>query len=133
MRLFHIFLIVTVFCTSCKKDLVDATQNDIDDVQSLESFKSEIKEGTTVVFYFASWCSVCEEFRPTVESVQKSDDLTSVKCLEVEYDDNRDVFTDQGVNSFPQLVVYKDGLEQTRLIGKNHSEDEVRDTIKKFL
>ena len=122
-----------IFFAACKKDLVDATKNDIEDVQSLDAFKADIKEGSTVVFYFASWCSVCEEFRPTVESVQQNDEVNSVKFLEVEYDDNRDVFTDQGVNSFPQLLIYKDGLEQKRLIGKNHSESEVLDAIKENL
>jgi thioredoxin 1 len=133
MRMTIFLSIIIIGFSSCKKDLVDASKNNITDVQSLETFKSEIKEGTSVVFYFAAWCSVCEEFRPTFESVEQNVDLSLTRFLEVEYDENRDVFEDQGVNSFPQLLIYVDGLEQERLIGKNHTESEVVNTIKKYL
>ncbi|PCJ64303.1 MAG: hypothetical protein COA58_13190 [Bacteroidetes bacterium] len=133
MRNALIALMVIVGFGSCKKELVDASTNDIADISSLEGFKADIKEGTTVVFFFAVWCEVCEEFRPTVESVSTHSDVSEANFLEVEYEDNRDIFKEFGVSSFPQLIVYKNGTEQEKLIGKNHTQEEVINTIKKYL
>lgn len=125
-------LVTILTLSSCKKDLVDPTKNEIADASSLEQFQSEVSEGTSMVFFHAAWCSNCEELRPTVEKIAGSEDLQDVKFLEVDYDETRDVFKEYEVEGFPQLLFFKNGAEQERLVGKNQTEAGILATLNKY-
>lgn len=128
-----VFFLVALAFVSCKKDLVDPDANDIADVSSLDQFKARIDTGTSMVFFFAVWCENCEELRPTIEKVSENADYPNVTFVEVDYDATRDVFTEYNVSSFPQVLFFKDGVEQERLVGKNQSEQKILDTLEKHL
>lgn len=55
---------------------------------------------------------MCEEFRPTVELVSSDSAVPFTSFIEVEYDANRYIFKEYNVSSFPQLLFFKDGIEQ---------------------
>jgi thioredoxin 1 len=126
-----LFLILSLSLAACKKDLVDPTANAIGDVASLAQFRSEISEGTAMVFFFAVWCENCEELRPTIETVSENQEFSKVTFIEVDYDATRDIFSEYGVKSFPQVLFFKEGVEQERLVGKNQSEQKIADTLKR--
>jgi len=117
---------------SCKKDLVDTSTNQIEDVTDLQSFKNQISSGVSLVFFHASWCKICKEQRPHFESAAVNTDLNFVLFLEVEYDDNPEICDEYDVPGFPQTLVFKDGIEQTRLKGSGHNEQELKDLLLQF-
>ena len=69
-----------------------------------------------MVFFHAAWCSVCKEQRPLVESASESEELSFAKFIEVEYDDQRDIFDTYNINSFPQIAFFKNGEIKEKLI-----------------
>ena len=129
-------IILSVFAvlisTGCKKELVDTGANDITDIDDLGTFKSEIATGVSVVFFHASWCSICAEQRPHVEAASKNEEVKFARVIEIEYDDNKPIFTDFNVDGFPQLLIFKEGTEQTRLKGKGHDEAKLVSLIKQY-
>lgn len=131
-NLIPILLIFGLTTLGCKKDLVDTSANNIEDVLEDSSFESKIAEGTTVAFFHASWCSSCEQQRPAVEQASEKEELSFATFIEVEYDDSREIFDSQNVGGFPQILIYKNGVEQERLIGKGHSVSEIIDAVLKY-
>jgi len=123
------FILIFISTTSCKKDLVDTSANQIEDVTDLQSFKSQISSGVSLVFFHASWCKICKEQRPHFESASENSDLNFVLFLEVEYDDNPEICDEYDVPGFPQTLVFKDGVEQTRVKGSGHTEQELKDLL----
>lgn len=122
----------TILLMSCKKELVDTSLNDIEDITGLEKFNASIAEGVTMAFFHADWCHHCEELRPTVEAVSSDSSLSFAKYIEVNYDDNKDVFDDKNVSSFPHLLFFRDGEEQSRLVGKSHSREAITAELEKY-
>ena len=131
----NIILLSTLILTfsACKKDLVDTTLNDIKDVTSLSEFQSDISSGVSLVFFHASWCHICEEQRPAVEETATNPDLSNVMFFEVEYDDNKDVTNEYNVPGFPQILLFKDGVEQKRYTGKGHTAETLANALKALL
>jgi thiol-disulfide isomerase/thioredoxin len=78
----------------------------LEDISSVDAFKNKVAKGTSMVFYSAIWCEVCEDFRPTVELVSTNPDLSAFNFIEIEYDDNRDIFNEYSVNSFPTVLLF---------------------------
>lgn len=129
----HIFisllLIGMLGFSACKKDLVDTSANEVQDVNSEQTFDEIIAEGVTVAFFHASWCSNCEEQRPAFESASESEELNFATFIEIEYEDNKDINSKYNVPGFPTMVFFKDNEETDRLVGKGHSEQEIKDIV----
>lgn len=123
---------VLVFATACKKDLVDTSANQIEDVTDLQTFKNQISSGVSLVFFHASWCSICKEQRPHFEAASVNSELDFVLFLEVEYEDNPEISDEYNVPGFPQTLVFIDGVEKERLKGSGHSEEELKTLLLKY-
>ncbi|MGB0851117.1 MAG: thioredoxin family protein [Bacteroidia bacterium] len=119
--------------TSCRKELVDTSLNTLEDVTTASELESAIEKGVTVVFFHATWCSVCEEQRPAVESAAESEDAEGITFLEVDHVDNKSLFKDYDVDGFPQILFFSDGDERERLKGKGHSVEDIISTANKYL
>ena len=115
-----------VFASSCKEDIVDTTQNQLEDITSEAQFDAAIKEGVSMIFYHASWCTKCAAQRPAVEAQTENQDFSSVFFGEVEYEDFPSIVTKSKVNGFPTIVIFKNGEEVKRFSGQGHSESEIR-------
>jgi len=126
-------LVSLITLSSCKKDLVDTSKNNIPDVTNLQKFITDIESGVSFVFFHASWCENCEKQRPAVEAASNNMELDFVRFLEVEFDDNEEVNKEYGVTGFPQILIFKDGVEQTRLIGKGHSQEKIASLLKTYM
>ena len=131
LTLFSLFFLFIGF-TACKKDLVDTSANDIEDVNDLQAFKTKISSGVSLVFFHASWCPTCKEQRPNFEAAAVNTDLSFTLFLEVEYDDNPEICDEYDVPGFPQTLVFKDGVEQTRLKGSGHSEQVLKELLEQY-
>jgi len=87
------------------------------------NFEDEVKEGIVFVKFFAPWCGHCKRMAPTWEQLAqdyKETDgvkIAHVDCTE-ENNVNRDLCNGQGVNGFPTLNIYKNGVKAEEYSGK---------------
>ena len=77
-----------------------------------EEFDEMIKEGTTLIDFFADWCGPCKMLGPVVEEV--SAEYPDIQFAKVNVDDNMDLAERFSIMSIPQVFVFKDG----EVIGK---------------
>lgn len=100
--------------------------------KSIEGFNAGDK--VTLMYFSATWCGHCQDFKPTWEKLQKyvknnSDDFASSVKL-INYDSDRDTkqFEKYNVKQFPTLILLKDD-------GSTIKFEENRDleTLKSFI
>lgn len=70
-------------------------------------FHEEIKQGVTFVDFYADWCGPCKMLAPFVE--EASEQLTDVKFLKVNVDQEPELSGEFGIMSIPTLLIFKDG------------------------
>lgn len=73
-----------------------------------------------VVYFFMVGCPHCEAMRPAWNDAKKQ-----LKHVKVEEKEANQVGMDDGVQSFPTIVVLKNGKEVKRLEGKRDSGKEI--------
>lgn len=122
-----------VFVSCDKSDDNQSVVSDLKDINSLSDYENEIKSGVSLIFYHASWCTICKAQRPAVEALSKDDVLKSVKFRQVDTDKNKDITTKFNVSGQPVIIVYKNGKEEKRLIGSGHSQQKLTDILKALL
>lgn len=74
---------------------------------NLEEFNEIIKEGTVFVDFYADWCGPCKMLSPFVE--EASNQITDVKFVKVNVDEQNELASQFQVMSIPTLLVIKDG------------------------
>ena len=79
-----------------------------------ESFDSMVKDGLTLVDFWASWCGPCQMFGPIFEEV--SDITPDVHFVKFEIDEgNRRTPARFGIRSIPSVLAFKNGeLKEAR-------------------
>ena len=83
---------------------------------SNDTFDSSIKDGVTLVDFWAPWCGPCRMMTPILEklSTEFTDKADIVKC---NVEDNNALAAKYGVSNIPTLIIFKDGEEVTRQSG----------------
>jgi len=88
-----------------------------------DNFEAETKSGVAFVKFFAPWCGHCKRLAPTWEELAKkfgdNEDVVigHVDCTAAD-NINRPLCDAQGVNGFPTLHIYKDGVKAEEYNGK---------------
>lgn len=81
-----------------------------------ENFTAEIKQGVTLVDFYADWCGPCRMLAPVLEQVaQEVQGKASIAKLDI--DQAQAVTGDLQISSVPTLILFKDGKEHKRIIG----------------
>ncbi len=93
-------------------------------------FEKEIKEGVTLVDFFATWCMPCRMMGQILEDIAQGVE-GKVKIVKVDVDENPNLARQYGVMSIPTLIIFKDGKEQEKHIGVWQYEDCI-ETLKKY-
>lgn len=81
-----------------------------------EDFEKTIKEGVTLVDFFATWCGPCKMLAPILENVAK-DVEGKAKVCKIDVDEAGEIAQSFGIMSVPTMIIFKDGVEMQRLIG----------------
>jgi len=83
---------------------------------TVENFDETIKNGKTLVDFFATWCGPCKMLAPVIEEVaaQASGYATVAK---VDVDQERTLAIRYNISSIPTIIVFENGLEINRLVG----------------
>ncbi|MFZ1750819.1 MAG: thioredoxin family protein [Saprospiraceae bacterium] len=130
-----LFLATMFVFSSCGKDEVtDNTETaSLRVINSLADYDTTIKSGVSMVFFHATWCSICTAQRPSVESLTKETTLKTAILAQVDTDKNKDIIQKYNVPGQPVIIIYKDNVEKHRLLGSGHSTQKLTDLIKALL
>ena len=90
-----------------------------------DNFNSLIKEGLTIVDFYAEWCGPCKMMGPVLET------LENVNVIKVNVDSNEELSTEYRIMSIPTLVFFKDGEKKEEVVGF-HSKEQIEEILGKI-
>lgn len=102
---------------------------------TVDTFKEGIKSGITFVKFYAPWCGHCKRLSPTWDSLRaKFSGKSNVNIVKVDCnsDENKQLCTEEEVEGFPTLFLYKDGKKISEYSGSRSLED-LYDFVSKHL
>jgi thioredoxin 1 len=78
-----------------------------------ETFDTEVKNSSipVVVDFWAEWCGPCKQIGPSLE------ELSTVKIVKVNVDENPNSPAQMGVRGIPALFIFKDGQVVSNMAG----------------
>ena len=85
-------------------------------------YKSLIKsENVVLVEFYASWCPHCQRMAPVVEGLK---DLVNGKIgiHQIDVDEHEQLAEENGADTIPTFILYKDGQEVWRHTGEIESD-----------
>ena len=80
------------------------------------NFEDEIKEGVTLVDFWAPWCGPCQMQGPICEQVagKVGERAKVAKC---NVDDGQQTAAKYGIQAIPTLIIFKDGKPVQQFVG----------------
>ncbi|MDO9257306.1 MAG: thioredoxin [Bacteroidales bacterium] len=80
------------------------------------NFQAQVKNGVTLVDFWAAWCMPCKMMAPVLnETAEALGNTAQIAKLDV--DSNRESSAKYGVRSIPTLILFKNGKEVNRFVG----------------
>jgi len=79
------------------------------------NFHNTIANGTVLVDFYADWCGPCRMVSPIIDEI--AEERRDIAVGKVNVGDENALAVKYGVMSIPTLIVFKDGKEQTRIVG----------------
>jgi thioredoxin 1 len=95
-----------------------------------ENFADSVKEGVSIVDFWAIWCGPCRLMTPVVEDIAK--EMPEVKVYKLNVDDYPELTAKFNIMSIPTILIFKDGKEVDQTVGVV-SKSVLANKIKNFL
>jgi thioredoxin 1 len=73
------------------------------------NFVETIKNGFTLVDFWATWCGPCKMLGPVIEELSK-DLENKVKVCKFDVDQGKEIPAQFGIMGVPALLIFKDGV-----------------------
>jgi len=130
------FFFIFGLLVGCSKDENSDTSTGtsaLTDIKSLTDYDATIQSGVSLIFFHATWCSICSAQRPNVEGLSGNTSITGAKLGQVDTDKNKDIINKYSVSGQPVIIIYKNNVEKHRLLGQGHSKEKLADLIKALL
>ena len=80
------------------------------------NFQAQVKNGVTLVDFWASWCMPCKMMAPVLNETAEALGSTA-KIAKLDVDSNQASSAKYGVRSIPTLILFKNGKEINRFVG----------------
>jgi len=80
------------------------------------NFDETIKEGVTLVDFWAPWCGPCRMIAPVIEELAEDFD-GKAKICKVNTDEEQDIAIQYGIRSIPTILFFKDGHLEDQMVG----------------
>ena len=77
-------------------------------IVSTEEFREEIKNGVTLVDFFATWCGPCKMLAPVLEELATEME-GKAKIIKVDIDESAELADEFRISSVPTMMIFKDG------------------------
>lgn len=84
-------------------------------VVNSNNFDEVISSGVVLVDFFADWCGPCKMITPVLEEIDS--ELSNVTIVKVDVDQSQDIAMRYGVQTIPNLIIFKDGKAVDQIIG----------------
>ena len=81
---------------------------------NIEEFNELVKEGTTIVDFWAEWCGPCKMVTPVLEELASEQ---GVKLLKIDVDENKELSSSFNLTSIPVIMLYVDGVKTKTING----------------
>ena len=91
-----------------------------------DNFDEEVKEGKTLIDFWAPWCGPCRLQSPILEQLEASG--AAVKICKVNVDEQPDLAKRFGILSIPTLILMQNGVLKDKQVGLT-SLDELNEFI----
>jgi len=86
-----------------------------------ENFDETIKEGISLVDFWAEWCGPCRMLGPVMDELARVYEGTHKIC-KVNVDEAGDLAARFGVMTIPTVILFKDGEELDKRVGVHPKE-----------
>ena len=96
-----------------------------------KDFDQNVKEGVSIVDFYATWCMPCRMFANILEEIDEEIG-GQIKIFKVDVDENENLSRKFGVLSIPTIVIMKDGEMKEKHVGLWQKDDCI-DAAKKYL
>ncbi len=80
------------------------------------NFEETVKEGVTLVDFWAPWCGPCRMIAPVIEELAEEYDGKAT-IAKVNTDEQQDIATKYGIRSIPTVMIFKDGEMVDQMVG----------------
>ena len=87
-----------------------------------DNFDEAIGAGKVLVDFWAEWCGPCRIVAPIMDSLATQYE-GSVSVAKVDIDESPSLAERYGIMSIPTVILFNDGLEQTRFVGVRPKEE----------
>ena len=84
-------------------------------INTAAEFDAEIKEGTVLVDFFATWCGPCKMLSPVLEEVAQEN--PNINVLKIDVDEVGELAARYGIQAIPTLMLFKDGERKDTKLG----------------
>jgi thioredoxin 1 len=114
--------IVTYFYVSYRKMKNTPAVADSAKIKVLtdSNFQHQVKNGVTLVDFWASWCMPCKMMAPVLNDL--SEELSDASVGKINIEDHPKMASQYGVRSIPTMIIFKNGKEVNRLVGVKSKE-----------
>ena len=90
-------------------------------INTAAEFDAEIKEGTVLVDFFATWCGPCKMLSPVLEEVAQEN--PNINVLKIDVDEVGELAARYGIQAIPTLMLFKNGQRvETRMGYQNKNQ-----------
>ncbi|ATU05246.1 thioredoxin [Candidatus Gracilibacteria bacterium HOT-871] len=96
-----------------------------------DNFNETIKEGVTLVDFWAEWCGPCQQMLPILDDFAENQGDT-MKVGKVNVDQSPELAASFRVMSIPTLIVFKDGQPVETMVGVKQ-KSELEEAVSKYL
>ncbi len=94
-------------------------------LEKSDKFEDLVKEGITLVDFYAEWCGPCKMMGPVLES------LKNINIIKVNVDEFGELSEQFRIMSIPTLVFFKNGEKVNEAVGF-HSKEQIESIIKEL-
>lgn len=84
-------------------------------------FAQKIASGVVLVDFYADWCGPCKMIAPVLEEIAQ--EMKTISVIKLNVDNDPEIAGRYGVQSIPNLIIFKDGKAVDQIIGFTSKKD----------
>jgi|YNPMSStandDraft_2_1061718.scaffolds.fasta_scaffold25174_2 thioredoxin 1 len=109
-----LFILLTVYNYRRIKNMPTEPENSKIRHLTANNFNQSIKNGISVVDFWAEWCMPCKLMMPIMNDLAN---YNHIKVFKVNVDEQQSLASKFSIKSIPSILIFKNGNEVKRIIG----------------